>query len=221
MTLRLIVLIALLATACGGAAAPASTGTAAPSAVPASATVASNVRFNVRGDRSKATLRVREQLARVPAPSDAVLAVTGVTGSFMLMADGTFAPDSRITVDLTTIKSDQTQRDQFIKRDPLQVDRFPKAELLLQSTSGLVTPLPIAGDFAFKLTGRMTIHGVARVVTFDVQAKRAGAELTATAVNAPTWKFADFGMTAPSTNVVLSVIDEIRLSFDLVATEAK
>src|SRR5206468_2722870 len=50
-------------------------------------------------------------------------------------------------------------------------------------------------------------------------AHRSGNELTATTTASPTWKFADFGMTAPSVPFrVVSVVDEIRLVVDIVAT---
>jgi polyisoprenoid-binding protein YceI len=67
----------------------------------------------------------------------------------------------------------------------------------------------------------MTMKGKTKEVTFDVQAKRTGNELTATATAAPTWKFADFGMTAPSVPFrVVSIVDELRVVVDLVATAA-
>ena len=46
--------------------------------------------------------------------------------------------------------------------------------------SGLALPLPLSGDFAFKLTGRMTVHGTEKEVSFDVKATRAGERLAAT-----------------------------------------
>jgi polyisoprenoid-binding protein YceI len=79
--------------------------------------------------------------------------------------------------------------------------------------------MPSSGEFTFKLTGQITIHGVTKEVTFDVVAKRSGNELTATATATPSWKFADFGMSAPSVPFrVVSVVDEIRVAVDLVAT---
>ena len=53
-------------------------------------------------------------------------------------------------------------------------------------------------------------------------AKRDGSDLTATATANPSWKFGDFGMTAPSVPLrVVSVTDEIRVTIDLVATGPK
>lgn len=209
-----------LLAACGGAtpasatAAPTATARATPSS--AAATDAWTIT-----DASKATVSVREQLVGVNLPSDAVLVAKGAKGTFALKDDGTFSSDSKITFDLTTLTSDQNQRDNFVKMDTLQTRQFPTAEFVPTKTTGLRLPLASSGEFTFKLTGQMTIHGKTKEVTFDVIAKRSGNELTATATAAPTWKFADFGMTAPSVPFrVVSVVDEIRVVVDLVATQA-
>jgi polyisoprenoid-binding protein YceI len=221
-----------LLAACGGAAvapsatpaptAVAATPTASPTATAAtSATSVTTVTSGTWtiGDTSKATVRVREQLVGVNLPSDAVLVATGATGTFVLKDDGTFSSDSKITFDLATLASDQRDRDNFVKMDTLQTRQFPKAEFNPMKTTGLTLPMPASGEFTFKLTGQMTIHGRTKEVTFDVVATRKGNDLTATAVAAPTWKFGDFGMSAPSVPFrVVSVVDEIRVVVDLVAT---
>ena len=213
----------LLFAACGGAAtpsataAPTATATTAATAAPSASTTVTGT-WTVSGT-SKATVRVREQLVGVNLPSDAVLVATGAAGSFALNNDGTFASGAKISFDLTTLASDNRNRDDFIKGDTLQTRQFPKAEFVPTRTTGLTLPMPTSGDFTFKLTGQMTIKGKAKEVTFDVQAKRTGNELTATATAAPAWKFGDFGMTAPSVPFrVVSIVDEIRVVIDLVAT---
>jgi polyisoprenoid-binding protein YceI len=211
---------ALLAS-CGGAATPSATAAptaAATTPTPSAAATVATGTWTV-SETSKATVRVREQLVGVNLPSDAVLVATGATGAFVLKDDGTFSPDSKITFDVTTLASDQRQRDDFVKRDTLQTTQFPKAEFVPTKTSGLTLPMPASGDFTFKLTGQITIHGKTKDVTFEVTAHRSANELTATATASPTWKFADFGMTAPSVPFrVVSIVDEIHLVVDLVAT---
>jgi len=222
----------VLLAGCGGAAV-APSATPAPTAVVATATAtptatavtsATSVTTVTTGtwtisDTSKATVRVREQLVGVNLPSDAVLVATGATGTFVLKDDGTFSSDSKITFDLTTLASDQRDRDNFVKMDTLQTRQFPKAEFVPTKTSGLTLPMPASGEFTFKLTGQITIHGKTKEVTFDVVATRSGNNLTAAATAAPTWKFGDFGMSAPSVPFrVVSVVDEIRVVVDLVAT---
>lgn len=216
-----LALFSLIAVACGTAAAPAPAST-----VPATATLTTapttpvaSANVWIVGSASKATVSVREQLVGRNAPNDAVLVATGGTGSFDLNADGTFTPASKIVFDLTTLTSDSRDRDNFVKSDTINVRQFPKAELVPAKVTGLALPLPASGTFTFTLTGKMTIHGVTKDVTFDVQAKRDGASITATATAAPSWKFGDFGMTVPVLPFrVVSVVDELRVVVDLVAT---
>ena len=196
------------------------TPTTAPTAT-AAATTAVNTGASTWtiGASSKAVVSVREQLVGVSLPNDAVLTATGGAGAFTLRADGTFSPDSKISFDLTTLSSDSRDRDNFIKNDTLQTRQFPKAELVPTKTSGLALPLSSSGTFTFKLTGNLTIRGKTKEVTFDVIAKRSGAELVATATLVPTVKFGDFGMTPPTSSFrVISIVDEIRLVVEIAAT---
>ena len=212
---------AILAASCAAATPAASAAPATAQAAASTSPARTGITFKV-GPSSKATLKVREQLANVAAPSDAILTTNAVSGSFTLLPDGTFTPDSKIAVDLRTLKSDRTQRDQFIQRNPLETATFPNAEFVPKRTAGLALPLAATGDLTFTITGSMTIHGTAKDVTLDVTAKRAGADLTATATNATSpWKFADFGLTPPSVFVVISIVDRLDMQIDLVATEVR
>jgi polyisoprenoid-binding protein YceI len=226
-----IVLAAVLIGACGGSASLASaspTATASPTqpaASPTATAAATTATSSVAGATwtvaatSKAVVSVREQLVGVSLPSDAVLIATGGAGTFTVRSDGTFSSDSKITFDLTTLSSDSRDRDNFVKQDTLNTRQFPKAEFVPTKTSGLTLPLAPSGTFTFKLSGNLTIHGTTKEVTFDVVAKRNGADLTATATLAPTVKFEDFGMKPPSVPFrVVSVVDEIRLVVEIAAT---
>ena len=224
-----LTIVALVAAACSGAASGAVGPTAAPAtpapttaapttAAPTTAAPVLGLTWTV-SDRSRATVRVREQLVGVSLPSDAVLTATGAKGSFALNADGTFASGSTITFDLRTLASDSRDRDNFIKQDTLRVSQFPAATFVPTKATGLTLPLPASGDFTFTLNGTLTIRGRDKVATFEVKATRNGSDLTATATANPSLKFGDFGMTAPSVSFrVVSIVDEIRLVIDLVAT---
>ena len=226
IALRLVALtiVALVAAACGGAASvavdpTAAPTTAAPTTAAPTATAAAAALSCAVTDRSKATVRVHEQLVGLNLPSDAVLTATGAKGSFSLNADGTFAGGSKITFDLTTLSSDNRDRDNFVKQDTLGTRQFPTATFVPTKVTGLALPLAASGDFTFTLIGALTIHGKDKAVSFDVKATRNGSDLVATATANPTLKFEDFGMSAPSVPFrVVSVTDEIRLVVDLVAT---
>lgn len=224
---RLVTLanVAMIAIACGGGAASV---TASPTVAPATAsptpaaatttpTAATTLTWTV-SDKSKVTIRVREQLASLNFPSDAVLVGTGAKGGFGVNADGTFATGSQISFDVTSLTSDASQRDNFVKQSVLATRQFPTATFVPTKATGLTVPIP-SGDLKFTLAGKMTIHGTTKDVTFDVVGKRDGAKLTVTATANPMWKFGDFGMRPPASNFnVISVVDEIRLVVDIVAT---
>ena len=226
---RVAAVALLLLSACGGAATPSPaptvqtdppTATPTPTVAVTSAPQANAITWTVDA-ASKATIRVREQLARLPAPNDAIITITGAQGTFTLNPDGTFATGSKISVDMNTITTDDRQRTDSIRRDPLEVTRFRTSELVPKKATGLTLPLARAGDFTFQLTGDLTLHGVTKSVTFDVKATRTNGKLTATATANPSWKFGDFGMRPPSSFSVLSIVDEIRMEFALVANEAR
>ncbi len=214
--------------ACGGAGVPAglqpsTSPSALPTASPAAASAANatastgGITFTVASG-SKAVVRVNEQLADRQLPSDAVLTSDKVSGEFTLLPDGTFAPGSKITVDLTALASDNSLRDNTVKRVVLQTSQYPQATFVPTKATGLTQPLPAAGDLAFTMAGRMTVHGVTSEMTFDVAAKRTESDLRATATAKP-FPFSTFGMSQPKVFTVISIKDEIRLEVDLVATQ--
>jgi polyisoprenoid-binding protein YceI len=177
------------------------------------------LRFQAVQNTSTASFRVREQLAGVSLPNDAVGCTGSVTGQLVIQPNGQLVPAaSRLTVDLRDLKSDSDQRDNFIKMAVLQTQRFPLAEFVPTTAQGLPATLPASGSATFTLTGPMTVRGVTRDQTWQVTARREGAGLTGTATTS--FKFGDFGMEPPRVPVVLSVVDEIRLEIALSATQA-
>ena len=213
------VVVLLVAAACS-APAPASSGATAPavSAGPRTTTTpaaqpAEGLTITIASG-SAVQVAVREQLAAFPAPNDAVLTTDGISGQVTLKDDGTFADGSKIEVELDGLSSDSDIRDSFVKRTTLRTSRFPSAVLVPTKVEGLTLPLA-QGAFTFTLTGDMTISGVTKETTWTVTGTRAGDVISAKAVNAPAWKFADFGLEVPRVASVLSIVDEIRLTVTL------
>ena len=171
-------------------------------------------RYVVTATGNEARYRVREQLARVDFPSDAVGKTNQVTGAIVIGADGRIVRDgSTFTVDLASIQSDNQRRDGFVRRNTLQTDSFPKAVFVPTSAEGLPATLPATGETTFRLTGDLTIHGVTRPATWQVEATRnASGLVTGTATT--NFRFADFNMTIPKVGMVLSVDDSITLEYD-------
>lgn len=182
------------------------------------ASAAPVIRFVIDAANSSVEIRVREQLAALPSMSDAVLTTKKINGVIGLSPDGRITASSLITVDLDSLESDEARRDNFIKQNTLETQRFPTAELKILRTAGLAIPVPRSGEFQFTLISTMKVHGVEHDVAWAVTATRAGRELKATATT--TVHFADFGMERPSVALVLSVQDDIRLTVKIRAEQA-
>ena len=179
-----------------------------------SSDVSGQIHLDLAASGNEARYRVREQLANLSFPSDAVGKTSAVSGSLVINSDGTIVSDqSKIVVDLTGLKSDKDRRDGFVQRNVLETGAFPTAEFVPTQVSGLPSPLPTSGDLTFQLIGNLTVHGVTRTAAWNVTAKAVeGNELTGTATTAFT--FADFNLTQPRVPVVLSIADNITLELD-------
>lgn len=171
------------------------------------------LRLVLAADGNAARYRVREQLAGVDFPNDAVGVTKDITGGIALDRQGNVVPaESKFVVDITTLTSDKERRDRFIQRRTLQTDSFPTTVLVPTALKGLPHPLPASGPLAFELIGDLTVHGVTRSTTWQVNAVAEHGGFSGTA--STTFAFPDFGMTKPRVAVVLTVADSIRLEYD-------
>jgi polyisoprenoid-binding protein YceI len=162
-----------------------------------------------------ARYKVREQLAGISFPSDAVGTTQAVTGTIVINPDGTLdVKQSKLTVDLRTLKSDQQMRDGYVQSQTLDTAKFPFIEFVPKRAEGLPKPLPAAmqAQAGFKLIGDMTLHGVTKEVTWTVIATF-GADLVGGRATT-TLAFADFGIPKPSLARLLSVDDKIELEIE-------
>lgn len=163
-------------------------------------------------DGNEARYKVREQLAGVDFPNDAIGTTTAITGQVVFGPNGQVdTTQSRIVVDLRPLKSDKERRDGFIQRRTLETEQFPTATMVVRDFRGLPRPIPANGAIAFSLVGDLTIHGVTKPATWQVTGLARNGEYTGIATTKFT--FADFGMTKPRVAVVMSVEDEIVLEY--------
>jgi polyisoprenoid-binding protein YceI len=164
---------------------------------------------------TKARYRVREQLAGISFPSDAVGTTESVTGTIVLNADGSIdAARSKLTVDLRSLKSDQQMRDGYIQDRTLETEKFPTIEFVPRRAVGLPVPLPAGrqAQAGFQLIGDMTLHGVTSEATWNVVATFGNDEVAGRATT--TIQFGTFKMTKPSLARIMSVDDKIDLEIE-------
>jgi polyisoprenoid-binding protein YceI len=170
-------------------------------------------------DGSIAGYRVREKLAALPAPSDAVGRTGAITGQFVLVNDGdAYRVDKAdITVEVAQLKSNESRRDNRIREIGLETDKFPTA------TYSLTSPISIpadAGDgkaVTVQSEGDLTLHGVTKKVQIPLEVQRDGAQIKIFGNYEFGWS--DFGMSAPSIPPFVSVTGDPKLEFQLVMSK--
>jgi polyisoprenoid-binding protein YceI len=137
-----------------------------------------------------------------------------VTGAIIVNPDGSIAPGSKISVDLTKIQSDQSMRDGYVRGRVLETEKYPTLDFVPKRAVGLPSPLPsgMGAQAGFQLVGDMTVHGVTKEVTWNVVATFANDAVDGRATI--TTDFATFNMTKPSLARLLSVDDKIELEIE-------
>lgn len=105
------------------------------------------------------------------------------------------------------------RRDGQLARQGIQTSQFPNATFKLTQPIEL-GPLPPDGQTVnVTAIGDFTVHGVTKPAQIALQAKRSGTTIAVTG-SLPV-KFADYGVSAPNSFVVLSVDDLGTMEFQL------
>jgi polyisoprenoid-binding protein YceI len=195
----------------GAAAAPttAPAGGAATTAA-AGAAVGTDGTWNVAND-SVVGYRVEETLAG--ADTEGAGRTSSITGTMTISGTTVSAVD--LTVDMTTFKSDQSQRDSQFNGRIMEVSTFPTA------TFKLTTPIDIGSipadgtSVSVKATGDLTLHGVTKSVIFDLTAKETNGRIGV--VGSTVITFADYNIDNPSNGFATTGDNgtlELQLIFD-------
>ncbi|MBX3143841.1 MAG: YceI family protein [Trueperaceae bacterium] len=168
--------------------------------------------YAIDASSSEARYRVREQLAGLSFPNDAVGVTSSVTGNISLGTNSEVLEGSVVTVDVTRLVSDENRRDNFVRDNLLQTRSHPSVTFVPTLIEGLELPLGTeAAEVA--ITGELTVRGVTRTVTWTGVATPDGDVVRLSA--STTFTFADFGISKPRVALVLSVADDITLEIDL------
>ena len=171
--------------------------------------------FVIDSSQSSAKYVVREKLAVLPVSSDAVGETSDVTGDLFLTMEGLFAgQESTFQVDLRTLQSDESRRDNYLRNNSFQTSQFPFAILVVDQLSGFPTGYVEGTEIDLTLLGRLTIRDVTNEVSFVVKARRQGDVLTAIADT--DFNMTDFGITPPSVQIAVSE-DGVHLQIVLLA----
>lgn len=177
-------------------------------------------RWNV-ATGSLAGYRVREQLANLPAESDAVGRTNAVTGSITLSTSGsttTLTVDS-LSVDTTSLTSDESQRDNRLRTDGLETNTFPTAPFKL--TAPVEIPAAALNGIAsdVTLTGDLMLHGVTKSVAIPAKAQLVGG--TIQVAGSISFALSDYSIVALNIGgIIVSIADTGALEFLVNFTKA-
>jgi polyisoprenoid-binding protein YceI len=200
------------ATAASGSAAPVTS--AAPISIDGAWTVDPSVgSFDyAAGDFSGtwAGYRVQEQLVGLSG-STAVGRTPDVTGTLTLAGTQLTAAD--LSVDLTTLMSDQSFRDGQLGRQGVQTDQFPTATFVLTAPIDLGSVPADGQQVSATATGDLTIHGVTKSVQIPLTARLTQDVIGVSGSITFTWE--EFGMTQPSSQKVVSLADDVTMEFQV------
>ena len=172
-------------TTSGDASVTTGTGAPAASGVDGSYTVTTG---------SQAGYRVVEVL--FGQDTEGVGRTENVTGSMTI--SGTQVTAAEFTVDMTSVTSDESRRDNQFQGRIMETDQFPTATFVITQPIELGTVPEDGQEITATATGDLTLHGVTNSVTLEVTAKRTGDSVAV--AGSTDVVFADYDIANPSTN---------------------
>jgi polyisoprenoid-binding protein YceI len=146
--------------------------------------------------------------------NEATGSTTAVTGQLTIA--GTTVSSASFSADMTKVTSSEDRRDDQFQNRIMETDEFPAA------TFELTTPIELSSipdnlvQVTVPATGKLTLHGTTNTVTFDLQARRNGAQIEVIGTIPIT--FSDYKIDNPSGGPA-SVGDDGNLEVQLVLTK--
>jgi polyisoprenoid-binding protein YceI len=145
--------------------------------------------------------------------AEAVGRTSDITGS--MTVEGATVTSASFTVDMTTVTSDESRRDDQFNDRIMETSTYPTATFTLTEPIDLGSIPPEGEERTYEATGDLTLHGVTRSVTFEVAGRRTAS--AAEIVGSIPITFADHGIENPSFGPVTTE-DHGLLEFAIVFT---
>ena len=176
--------------------------------------------FRIVPDKTQVSYHVSELVFGHTSLDTHIGTTHTIQGGFVLRQANTSTITSlTMMVDLRTLATDDTGRDEEIRQRWLESNKHPIASFTSSKTTQVLSHTYQDGqDVTFKITGDMTLHGVTRPATFDVQGKLLNDTVTGTAKAFIHMK--DFGVTAPAVVGVATVQDGMSVVVNFTAQQS-
>jgi polyisoprenoid-binding protein YceI len=140
---------------------------------------------------------------------------TKVTGSLSLA--GAAITAAEFTVDMTTLKSDEDNRDRKFQGEIMQTSTYPAATFTITKPIELGSVPADGTQITASATGDLTLHGVTKSVTLEVKTQRNGNIVDV--LGSTNVKFADYKINNPS-NGAVTTEDNGTIEFLLTFTKS-
>ena len=124
---------------------------------------------------------------------------------------------NRFAVNLASLSTDQSRRDNWIRENGPEFNRYPLAEFVATSLVDTPPSYTQGEEVQFKMLGDLTIREVTQPVTFDVIATFDGD--TATGVATADLRMTDFDIEPPNFANTLTVADEFSVEVEFTARQ--
>lgn len=170
--------------------------------------------------QSTASYSVFENLIIQNLPNnDAIGKTHSIQGSFGIRTSPSpLVAGVNITVDLSTLQTDQPMRDRYVRRNALQTDSYPTATFTSTCTQGLPKTYTEGQALHFQLIGNLTMHGKTNKEVFNVQGKVANNTVTGTATT--TVYMTDFGIQPPNLANIAIAQNKVDITLNFTAKKA-
>lgn len=173
-------------------------------------------RFVIAPESSTVTYRVPETFFDTNQLTVAVGTTNAVRGE--ILVDRAAPRNSRIgtiTVDISTFKSDHSRRDQMIRKNWLESEKFPTAEFTPTEITGLPQTVVNGREIPLVIKGNLKIRDAVRPVTFAASIALVQDTLRGTART--TIRMTDFGFDPPSLIGILKAENKADLELTFTA----
>jgi len=172
------------------------------------------VTYTVASEESQASYSVEEELAG-KGDVTAVGTTKSIIGEIVLDADGNPLAGSRIDIDMRTLQTDETRRDNYLRTNSLESDTYPLATFILTGIENWEGSLADGDSVTFDMVGNLTVHGVTREVSWESTATLADEVLTGTATVEV--EMGDFDIETPSVGFLLGIDETVKLDLAITA----
>jgi polyisoprenoid-binding protein YceI len=160
--------------------------------------------FALEESHSSASYTAHFLAAGQSIPGTVVGETSAVSGEFLLATTPTATLQSlNITVDLRTLDSGSSERDQHVRDDTFDTAKYPYAVFTVARSPVVSGTYRDGQNVKFSLEGQLTLHGITRPVTFAMQVRKQASSITG--LGSTVIQLQTFGMKDPQLTSIVPV----------------